>query len=165
MSDFKTADLCDHFSDSLQIAEEPFADLGGNIRFGGQIETIKAFEDNSLVRECVGSPGKGKVLVVDGGGSTRRAMLGDMLAAKAVRNGWAGVIINGCIRDSGDIAEMDLGVKALGTCPLKTEKRGLGDHNVPVRFAGVDFIPGHYVYADEDGIVVSEKALELPDEG
>lgn len=163
--EFKTADLCDHFADSLQIVEEAFGDFGGNLSFCGVIETIKAFEDNSKVRECVGEKGAGKVLVVDGGGSTRRAMLGDMLAAKAVENGWAGIVINGCIRDSADIAEMDLGVKALGTNPRKTEKRDLGDRNVPVRFAGVDFIPGHYLYADEDGIIVSKTPLEMPEEG
>ena len=160
---FKTADLCDHFSDVVQIAEEQMGDFGGLGAFSGVIETVKAFEDNSKVRECVASPGNGKVLVVDGGGSMRCAMLGDQLAAKAVKNGWAGIVINGCIRDSADIAEMELGVKALGTHPLKTEKLGLGSHNVPVRFAGVDFIPGHYVYADEDGLLVSEKPLELPE--
>lgn len=160
--DFKTADLCDRYAEALQIAEEPFVDLGGRLRFCGRIETIKAFEDNSKVRECVAEDGKGKVLVVDGGGSTRRAMLGDMLAAKAVENGWSGVLINGCIRDSAEIGDMDLGVKALGTHPCKTVKRGLGDRNVPVRFAGVDFTPGHYLYADEDGIIVSETELEMP---
>jgi regulator of ribonuclease activity A len=163
--DFKTADLCDHFSETVQIAEEPFVDLGGRLRFCGVIETIRAFEDNSKVRECVGEDGAGKVLVVDGGGSTRRAMLGDMLAAKAVANGWSGVLINGCIRDSAEIGEMDLGVKALGTHPCKTEKRGLGDRNVAVRFAGVTFTPGHYLYADEDGIIVSETELTMPDAG
>jgi regulator of ribonuclease activity A len=163
--DFKTADLCDHHSDTVQIAEEPFGDFGGRMRFCGVIETIKSFEDNSKVRECVGEPGTGKVLVVDGGASMRRAMLGDMLAAKAVDNGWSGIVINGCIRDSADIAEMNLGVKALGTHPCKTEKRGLGDRNVAVRFAGVSFEPGHYIYADEDGIVVSDTPLELPEEG
>lgn len=159
---FKTADLCDHFADSIQIADEPMGDFGGLGSFSGIIETVKAFEDNSKVRECVDSPGKGKVLVVDGGGSMRRAMLGDQLAAKAVKNGWAGIVINGCIRDSADIAEMEIGVKALGTHPLKTEKLGAGSHNVPVRFVGVNFVPGHYLYADEDGLLVSEKALELP---
>ena len=159
MSSPKTADLCDDHADRLQIAELSFRDLGGKKRFHGQIETIKAFEDNSLVREAVATPGQGKVLVIDSGGSTRRAMLGDLLAEKAVKSGWEGVIINGCIRDSAAIGEMALGVKALGTCPLKTDKRGLGDKNVPLRFAGVDFVPGHYVYADEDGIVVSETAL------
>lgn len=162
--EFKTADLCDHFSETVQMAEEPFGDFGGRPSFCGVIETIKAFEDNSKVRECVGEPGTGKVLVVDGGGSMRRAMLGDMLAAKAVKNGWAGIVINGCIRDSADIAEMDLGVKALGTHPCKTEKRGLGDRNVTVRFAGVTFEPGHYLYADEDGFIVSATPLEMPEE-
>lgn len=159
----KTADLCDHYSEQVQMAEEAFADLGGRILFSGQIHTIKAFEDNSMVREAVAEPGEGKVLVIDGGGSMRRAMLGDMLAEKAVKNGWNGVVINGCIRDSAEIATMDIGVKALGTHPCKTEKRGLGDRDVSVRFAGVDFVPGHYLYADEDGIIVSETALTLPE--
>lgn len=159
MATYKTADLCDDHADSLHIAELNFRDLGGRKTFHGEIQTIKAFEDNSLVREAVATPGAGKVLVIDSGGSTRRAMLGDLLAKKAVDNGWEGVIINGCIRDSAAIGEMPIGVKALGTCPLKTDKRGLGDANVPVRFAGVDFIPGYFVYADEDGIVVSEQAL------
>ena len=162
--EFKTADLCDHFQEIVEIAEEPFGDFGGRAHFCGVIETVKAFEDNSKVKECLAEPGAGKVLVVDGGGSMRRAMLGDMLAASAVKNGWAGVLVNGCIRDSADIATMDLGVKALGTHPCKTEKRGLGRHNVPVRFAGVTFQPGHYLYADEDGILVSSKPLELPKE-
>ena len=108
------------------------------------------------------SPGEGKVLVVDGGGSMRRAMLGDNLAAKAVSNGWNGILINGCIRDSAEIGTMDIGVKALGTNPRKTIKRNLGEHNVPVRFAGVTFKPGFYLYSDEDGIIVSEKPLEMP---
>lgn len=162
MESFATADLCDHFSETLQIVEENFGDFGGRAMFHGEIATILAFEDNSLVREAVSSPGAGKVLVVDGGGSMRRAMLGDNLAAKAVENGWAGIVINGCIRDSAEIGEMDLGVKALGTHPLKTEKKGLGEAGVTVRFSGVDFAPGHYLYADEDGIVVSATALKLP---
>lgn len=159
MSDFKTADLCDNHSEILLVVDLPLRDLGGKARFCGVIETVKAFEDNSLVRECVAAPGAGKVLVIDSAGSTRRAMLGDLLAEKAVKNGWEGVIVHGCIRDSAAIASMALGVKALGTCPMKTEKRGLGDHNVPVRIGGVDFVPGHYVYADEDGVVVSPKPL------
>lgn len=161
--DFKTADLCDHFHETVQIAEQSFRDLGGRPKFCGVIETVKAFEDNSKVKECLAEPGEGKVLVVDGGGSMRRAMLGDMIAASAVKNGWSGVLIYGCIRDSADVGGMDLGVKALGTHPCKTEKRGLGRHNVTVRFAGVTFHPGHYLYADEDGILVSPKPLELPE--
>lgn len=161
MIDFKTADLCDAYDD-IQVAEAAFYTFGGLPRFCGVVETVKAFEDNSLVRECVSNPGDGKVLVVDGGGSMRCAMLGDILAEKAVRNGWNGILINGCIRDAAAIAEMALGVMALGTHPRKTAKRGLGDHNVPVRFAGVTFVPGHYLYADEDGIIISGDPLEMP---
>ncbi len=159
--DFTTADLCDAHADHLQVAEDDFADFGGSASFCGPIETVKAFEDNSRVREAVNEPGAGRVLVVDGGASMRRAMLGDNLAAAAVKNGWTGIVINGCIRDSAEIGGMPLGVKALGTCPMKTEKRNLGERGVPVRFAGITFSPGHYLYADDDGIVVSPKELSL----
>jgi regulator of ribonuclease activity A len=156
---FKTADLCDEYSDSLQICEPGFSDFGGRRRFSGQISTIKCFEDNSLVREAVAEPGEGRVLVVDAGGSRRCAMLGDLLAAKAVAQGWAGILMYGLIRDSADIAQMDLGVKALGTIPLKSVKKGVGERDVVVRFAGVIFRPGSYLYADEDGIVCRETPL------
>jgi regulator of ribonuclease activity A len=160
---FKTADLCDEFEDSVQICEPIFASFGGRARFCGPVSTIKCFEDNSRVREAVGEPGEGRVLVVDAGGSRRCAMLGDILAEKAVANGWSGVVMYGLIRDSADIARMDLGVKALGTLPLKSVKRGLGDRDVPVRFAGVSFVPGQYVYADEDGIICSSERLPVDD--
>jgi len=156
---FKTADLCDEYPDSLQICEPGFSSYGGRARFFGQISTIKCFEDNSLVREAVAEPGEGRVLVVDAGGSKRCAMLGDMLAAKAAAKGWSGVLMYGLIRDSVDIAQMDLGVKALGTCPLKSVKKGVGERDVVVRFGGVTFVPGEYLYADEDGIVCSSTAL------
>jgi regulator of ribonuclease activity A len=156
---FKTADLCDDYADALQICEPGLAGFGGRARFYGEISTIKCFEDNSLVREAVAEPGDGRVLVVDAGGSRRCAMLGDMLAEMAVANGWSGVIMNGLIRDSADIAGMELGVKALGTHPLKSVKKGVGERDVAVRFAGVVFTPGQFVYADEDGIVCSEKPL------
>lgn len=156
---FKTADLCDDFSDALQICDPGFSSFGGRARFFGKVSTIKCYEDNSLVREAVAEPGEGRVLVVDAGGSMRCAMLGDLLAAKAVENGWAGVVMYGLIRDSADIAGMDLGVKALGTYPLKSVKKGVGERDVQVQFFGVSFAPGHYLYADEDGIVCSEKSL------
>ena len=157
--DFKTTDLCDDHSDHLQIAEPVFGDYGGRIAFGGPITTLKVFEDNSLVREALEQPGEGRVLVVDGGGSLRCALLGDQLAELGESNGWAGVVVNGCIRDSADIGEINIGVKALATHPLKSVKRGVGERDVPVRFAGVQFTPGHILYADEDGLIVSETAL------
>ncbi len=158
-TEFATADLFDDHADQLQIALPLFRDYGGKVRFHGPISTVKALEDNSRVREAVKSPGEGRVLVVDGGGSLQRAMLGDLLAADAVANGWSGVLIHGCIRDSAAIGTMGLGVKALGTCPAKTAKRGEGLADVPVRFAGVTFVPGHHLYADEDGVVVAEAPL------
>lgn len=155
-------DLCDHFEELVQVVEPMFGNYGGREAFGGQIVTIKAFEDNSLVREQVAQPGEGKVLVVDGGGSMRRAMLGDMLAEKAQKNGWEGVIIYGCIRDVNAISDLNLGVQALGVHPMKTEKLGVGQLNVPVVFGGVTFRPGEYVYADNNGVLAAPQKLELP---
>jgi regulator of ribonuclease activity A len=158
--DFKTADLLDDNEDkALQVVQPGFHNFGGRNKFSGEIVTLKIHEDNSLVREFVAIDGKGKVLVVDGGGSTRCALLGDMLAEKAVKNGWNGIIVYGLIRDSVDIGKMDIGVKALGTLPLKSVKRGFGVKGEPVHFHGVTFTPGEYVYSDEDGIIVSPVAL------
>jgi regulator of ribonuclease activity A len=150
-----TADLWDAHEGDLQVCEPVFDDYGGLRHFSGPIRTLKCFEDNSLVRDALGHAGEGAVLVVDAGGSRRCAMLGDQLAELAVRNGWAGVIMNGLIRDSEAIAAMPLGVKALGTIPVKSVKRGEGQTGIPVRFAGVTFLPGQWLYADPDGIVVA----------
>lgn len=157
---FKTADLLDDHEDKpLQVVQPGFNDYGTRAKFSGQIVTIKIHEDNSLVRELVATEGNGKVLVVDGGGSTRCALLGDMLAEKAVKNGWNGIVIYGLIRDSVDIGQMDIGVKALGTIPLKSVKRGFGVKGEAVRFHDVTFTPGHYLYADQDGMIVSPVPL------
>jgi regulator of ribonuclease activity A len=157
--DLKTADLCDQFIDELEVCEPLFGDFGGELRFAGQIATIKCFEDNSLVREITGEAGNGRVLVIDAGGSLRRAVVGDMLAKKAVDNGWVGIVVYGCIRDSAALSAMPIGVKALGTHPVKTDKRGEGQRDLAVRFGGVTFRPGDWLYADEDGIVVARRAL------
>ena len=169
---FMTADLCDeYYSDTdpdnqndIQVVGSCLNNYGGRPKIHGEIVTLKLFEDNQLVRDQVNSSGldkngNGKVLVVDAGASMRRAVLGDMLAAKAAENGWNGVIINGCIRDSVEMSTMKLGVKALGTHPLKTVKNGVGETNVHVNFLGLNIKAGHYIYADEDGIIVASKAL------
>jgi regulator of ribonuclease activity A len=156
---FRTADLCDRYSDELEVCEPLFRDYGGLRTFSGPVATIKCFEDNSRVREVIAEAGGGRVLVIDAGGSLRRAVLGDLLAQKAIDAGWSGVVIYGCLRDSAAIGQMPLGVKALGTCPLKTDKRNEGQRDIPVRFAGACFRPGDFVYADEDGIVVARRAL------
>jgi regulator of ribonuclease activity A len=154
-----TADLCDEHGDGVQVCEPIFSPFGGRSAFSGPVSTVRCFEDNSRVREAVESPGNGRVLVVDGGGSRRRALLGDKLGVAAVNNGWSGVIIHGCIRDCAELGRLPLGIRALGTMPLRSEKRGEGERDVPVRFAGVTFRPGDHVVVDEDGIVLSHASL------
>ena len=154
-----TPDLCDQYPDLIQVVAPMFKNYGGRESFGGEIVTVKCFEDNSCVKQLVGSQGQGRVMVVDGGGSMRRACLGDMLAEKAAVNGWSGLIIYGCIRDVDEIMATDIGVQALGTHPMKTAKKGIGETQIPVTFGGVTFNPGHYVYADNNGIVVASQPL------
>jgi regulator of ribonuclease activity A len=155
-----TADLYDEFGEQLRVASPVFGDFGGRDAFGGPIATVKVFEDNSLVRSALEEAGAGRVLVIDGGGSLRCALVGDLLAKLALDNGWAGIVVHGCVRDSVAIARLDIGVKALATNPRKSVKRGEGQRDVPVHFAEVDFMPGEYVYADLDGLVISERALD-----
>ena len=155
----KTTDLCDNNAAKVRVAEPGFSDFGGKTDFYGKIHTVKCFEDNSFVRKALETDGTGKVLVVDGGGSTRCALLGDMLGDLGVKNKWNGILVYGCIRDSAAIAHLDIGVKALDTIPLKSNKRNEGQENIPVRFAGVEFIPGEFIYCDEDGIIVSKEEL------
>ena len=154
-------DLFDDYSEQLTLAEPLFNDYGEKQVFSGEIVTVSCFNDNSKVKELVAIDGTGKVMVVDGKASTTNALLGDMLAEKAVANGWQGIIINGCIRDAGTIGTLNLGVKALGCNPIKTEKLGIGDVNITVSFAGVNFISGQFVYADKNGIAVSKTLLKV----
>ena len=156
--DWTTPDLCDAHPD-VQVVEPLFRGFGGRVAFHGPIATVRCHEDNSRVRELAGTPGLGRVMVVDGGGSRRRALLGDQIAANAARNGWAGFLIHGAVRDVEVLAQLDLGVQALAAHPMKTEKRGLGEAGVPVAFAGVDFRPGHWLYADANGVIVSASPL------
>ena len=154
-----TADICDAYADRVQVCEPLFEAYGGITAMHGGVSTVRCFEDNSRVKEAVESPGQGRILIVDGGGSRRHALFGGNLGKAAVKNGWAGVIIYGCIRDSAELGGMKLALRALGTMPLRSEKRGEGERDMPVRFAGVTFRPGDYVYADEDGIVVAHEQL------
>lgn len=136
-----------------------FSSFGGRPAFYGRIATLKLFEDNSLVRKALESPGDNRVLVIDGGGSLRQALVGDQLAALGVKNGWAGLVVYGCIRDSRAIGTMEIGVLAIDTHPMKTIKRNVGEADIPVSFGGVTFTPGEWLYADEDGVIVSANAL------
>ncbi|MDR2709785.1 MAG: ribonuclease E activity regulator RraA [Burkholderiales bacterium] len=159
----KTTDLCDQFENTpdaaLQIVEPMFQCFGKKEAFSGKIVTLKLFEDNSLVREALNENGNGQVLVVDGGGSLRCALLGDQLGLLAEKNGWQGVIVYGCIRDSADIDQLDIGVRAIDTHPKKSVKKGIGEKNVAVTFGGATFTPGHWLCADADGVITASRAL------
>lgn len=158
MQAISTPDLTDAHPDAVAI-ELQFTNFGAIRQFGGPAVTIKCHEDNSLVKQCVAEAGAGRVIVVDGGGSLRRALLGDMLAEQAAANGWAGLVINGAIRDVDQIAGTEIGVQALGRCALKTEKLGMGQRDVTVAFGGASIAPGDYVYADNNGVIVSKRPL------
>jgi regulator of ribonuclease activity A len=160
MASKSTPDLCDDYPELVRVLDPIFSNFGGRERFSGPLVTVKCFEDNSVVKELVGTPGEGRILVVDAGGSMRRACLGDMLAEQASVNGWAGLIIYGCIRDVDEIMATDIGVQALGTHPMKTDKKGIGELGISVTFAGVTFSLGDYVYADNNGIIVSSQRLD-----
>lgn len=158
-TDWTTADLCDRHPDKIAIATPGLRSFGGRRRFHGAIATVRCFEDNSLVRERLGEPGGGRVLVVDGGASMKCALVGDQLGALAAKCGWSGIVVWGCVRDAAALATQDLGILALATHPLRSVKRGLGERDVAVNFGGVVFQPGAYLYADEDGLVVAPSAF------
>ena len=159
---FYTADLCDRFAqtEGFQIAEPLFRHFGGVRRFNGKVTTLKVFEDNSLVRATLEEKVKDRVLVVDGGGSKRCALLGDTLASLAVENGWRGIVVYGSIRGVELVRQMPIGVLALNTHPLRSNKHGHGDRDMMITFAGVNFKKDQYLYADDDGIIVSDTKLD-----
>ncbi len=156
---FATADLCDEFGVEVRVAEPVFRDFGGVERFAGPIATLRVFEDNALVRQALEMPGGGRVLVVDGGGSLRSALVGGNLAALARENGWSGLVVYGCIRDAAELASTPVGVKALQAVPRRSARAGAGERGLPVAFAGITFTPGAWLYADRDGIVVADRKL------
>ena len=158
MSTLSTPDLFDNTPQARAI-ELQFTNYGGVQAFFGQVVTIKCYEDNSLVKQAVSEAGEGRVIVVDGGGSRRRALLGDMLAEQAASNDWAGLVIYGVIRDVDEIGAIALGVQALGSVPVKTEKLGVGQRDITVSFGGVHISPGDYLYADNNGVLVSSTPL------
>jgi len=154
-----TCDLCDEHESLVAVLELPFNSYGGAARCSGQIETIKCHEDNSRVREWVERDGRGKVLVIDGGGSLRRSLVGDLLAGKALARGWRGIIVNGAVRDLEALEVLPIAVFARGSVPMRTDKKGAGEAGVVLHFAGVRFTPGAFVYADRNGIVLAPAAL------
>jgi regulator of ribonuclease activity A len=154
-----TADLVDAHGDKVRSCTVQFQQFGARARFFGRVRTIKTFEDNALIRQTLATPGAGAVLVVDGHASLRCALIGDIIAGSALQNGWAGLVIWGVVRDRAVLGGLDLGIKALGTNPWKSSKHGIGALDVPLRFGGVEFHPGDWLYSDEDGILLSEERL------
>lgn len=155
----KTADLIDHHAADLTLVHLPFRRFGRTAHFAAPIQTVKCFEDNTVVRAQLETPGEGRVLVVDGGGSTRIAILGDMLAELAIRNRWAGLVLNAAIRDSAEIDAMETLVFALAASPVKSAKEGWGKVGCEISFGGVKFAPGDWIYGDADGVLHSAKKL------
>ena len=154
-----TCDISDQLHPHVQYLDPIFKSYGGKTAFSGRIVTVKCFEDNSLVEEALKMNGKGCILVVDAGESLRCAMLGDKRASDAIKNEWEGIVVNGSIRDSVMINSMTIGIRALGVCPRKSIKKGNGKRNLTVDFSNVKFIPNHYLYADEDGVIVIENKV------
>jgi regulator of ribonuclease activity A len=156
-----TTDLYDAHEKALTACLLPFHDYGGRRAFHGPVRTVVCLEDNVLIRSVLSEDGNGGVLIVDGGGSRRTALMGDQIARLGMENGWAGIIINGAVRDSRELARLDFGIKALGTNPVKSGKVGRGAVDVPVTFGGVLFVPGNWVYCDGDGVLVAENSLKI----
>jgi len=156
---FATADLVDAHSEIVKSCEAQFRQYGGRIRFHGPIRTLESVEDNALIKQTLSTPGNGAVLVIDGGASLRCALVGDIIAGLGQKNGWAGLVIWGAVRDTAALASLDIGIKALGSNPWRSSKNGTGQVDVPIRFGSVQFRPGDWLYSDEDGILVSSQQL------
>jgi regulator of ribonuclease activity A len=159
-----TCDLCDKYGDQGRVVPPVFRHFGGKKRFHGLASTLRCPEDNSRLKELASTPGAGRVLVVDSGGSMRYALLGDMIGKLALEHGWAGVVLHGCMRDTAALSELDLGLMALGAVPRRSLKNGEGQVGLPVDIAGIVCTPGDWVVADEDGIVLIDPALLSDDE-
>jgi regulator of ribonuclease activity A len=157
--DFTTADLCDEYPRLVRVLDPLFRNYGGSDRFSGPVETVQVYEDNAVVRETLETQGRGRVLVVDGGGSVRCALVGGRLGQLAQSNGWSGLLINGCVRDTLELARLSVGIKALNTVPMRSAKEGKGSVGETINFAGVSFAPGKVLYADADGIILADRQL------
>ncbi|MQQ10662.1 ribonuclease E activity regulator RraA [Epibacterium sp. SM1979] len=162
MNDILTTDLHDAHTDQLSVCTLPFQNFGGRLSFSGPIRTVVTMEDTKLAQQLLRTPGDGAVIVLDGGGSTRTAMLGDVNAEILRQNNWAGIVINGVVRDSAELRGIDIGIKALGVTPIRSAKAGIGAIDVPVSFGNVLFRPGQYIYCDQDGVLIGEVPLHSP---
>jgi regulator of ribonuclease activity A len=152
-------DLCDDFPDEVQAAEPILRNFGGADAFRGEVVTVQCYEDNAVLAEVLNEAGAGRVLVVDGGGSLTRALVGGKMGARAVANGWAGIVVHGAVRDVEELQPLPIGVLAVGICPMRPNKSGAGRRDAPLRFAGASIRPGQWVYVDRNGLIVSDREL------
>jgi len=159
--DYSTSDLCDHFADVVDVLEPMFINFGGRHTFGGRIKTVKCFENNALIRELLSQDGTGSVLLIDGGGSTRRALIDIELAELAFENNWQGIVVYGAVRHVDELEDLDLGIQAIASIPVAADSEGAGEDGIGVNFAGVSFFDDDFIYADSTGIVLSAEELEL----
>jgi len=159
--EYNTSELCDLFADSVDVVDPIFASFGGRYSFGGEITTIKCFEDRGLIDRVLAQPGAGKILLIDGGGSTRRALFDSASAQLAIDNDWEAIVCYGSVREIDTLAEMDIGVLAVAAIPVNAENESIGDIDVPVNLGGVTFLPEDYLYADSTGVILSPEPLEL----
>ncbi|MCL1035578.1 ribonuclease E activity regulator RraA [Shewanella corallii] len=159
--EYNTSELCDMFLDVVDVVEPMFSNYGGCSSFGGAISTVKCFEDNGVIADVLSEDGEGRVLLVDGGGSLRRALLDANLAETAVANNWEGILVYGCVRDVDALEEFDIGIQAIASIPVGADNNGVGEVDVPVNFGGVTFLPGDHVYADNTGVILSPEPLDI----
>ncbi|AZZ96714.1 ribonuclease E activity regulator RraA [Pseudoalteromonas sp. R3] len=159
--DYSTSDLCDHFADAVDVLEPMFINFGGQSAFSGRIKTLKCFENNELINQTLQQDGTGQILLIDGGGSTRRALIDIELAELAIENNWQGIIVYGAVRHVEELEECDIGIQAIASIPVAADSHGSGEQGIPVNFAGVSFYDDDFLYADATGIIISAEELLL----
>ncbi|KOO13260.1 regulator of ribonuclease activity A [Vibrio xuii] len=159
--EYNTSALCDIYLEQVDVVEPMFSNFGGSASFAGQITTVKCFEDNGLVRELLEQDGLGRVLLIDGGGSLRRALIDAELASLAEENEWEGIVVYGCVREVDELEDMSIGIQALASIPVGATAQGVGEVDVPVNFGGVTFLPEDYLYADNTGVILSQEPLDI----
>ncbi|WP_456296329.1 ribonuclease E activity regulator RraA [Vibrio sp. AK197] len=159
--EYNTSALCDIYLEQVDVVEPMFSNFGGSASFAGQITTLKCFEDNSVIREVLEQDGEGRVLLIDGGGSLRRALVDAEIASIAEENDWEGIVVYGCVREVDELEDMNIGIQALASIPVGATAQGVGDVDIPVNFGGVTFLPEDYLYADNTGIILSQEPLDV----
>lgn len=159
--EYNTSALCDVYLDKVDVVEPMFSNFGGRASFAGQVTTVKCFEDNGIIRNILDENGDGRVLLIDGGGSLRKALIDAEIAALAEENDWEGIVVYGCVREVDELEDMALGIQALASIPVGAAQQDIGEIDVPVNFGGVTFLPEDYIYADNTGVILSQEPLEI----